>query len=114
MNEISIHINVYPIKKLEQSVYKFEADSFDFDPTPEDNNAGRFYNCDKDIYISKPSAEILKEFSNPQYAIVEFTSTRQEKYRIGTSQIPALISLSPHLNTATLHVKCKMIHSPLI
>lgn len=114
MKELSIHINVYPISTMRQTVYKFESDYFDYDPTPEDSDAGRCYNCDKDIYISTPPTTILNEFSSPQYAIVEISTTRSLKYKIGSSQIPALVSLIPHLNSTTLQIKCKMLHSPLL
>ncbi len=114
MNEFSIHINVYPIARMLHTVYKFEADFFDYDPTPEDSSAGKCYNCDKDIYISLPTSSVLKDFSSPKYAIIEISTTNGKKYKIGSNQIPALVSLTPHLNTATLHVKCKMLHSPLI
>lgn len=114
MKELSIHIKVFPIAKMKQTVYKFEADQFDYDPTPEDSDAGRCYICDKDIYITTPTTDILNEFSSPQYAIVEIKTTRGHIYKIGNNQIPALISLIPHINCTTLQIKCKMLHSPLI
>ena len=114
MKELSIHIKVYPVSRMRHTIYKFEADSFDFDPIPEDSDSGRYYNCDKEIYISTPSVDILKEFSIQQYAIIEFVSTRGYLYRIGDKQLPALVSLIPHLNSTTLQIKCKMLYSPLI
>lgn len=114
MKELSIHIVVNPVAPMNQSSYRFEADFFDFNPTPEDSNAGRCYNCDKEIYISSPTTAILQEFSTPQYALVEISTTRGLKYTIGTYQIPALVSLIPSLNTTTLQIRCKMLHSPLL
>lgn len=114
MKELSIHIRVFPLAKMKQDVYQFESDHFDYDPTPEDSDAGRCYNCDKDIYIATPTTDILNEFSSPQYAIVEIKTTRQQNYKIGNNQIPAFVSLIPHLNSTTLQIRCKMLHSPII
>lgn len=83
MKELSIHIKVFPIAKMKQTIYKFEADQFDYDPTPEDSDAGRCYICDKDIYITTPTTDILNEFSSPQYAIVEIKQLGDRYIKLG-------------------------------
>ena len=40
MRELSIQLNVYPIAKMRQDIYRFIADEFTFSPVPEDSEAG--------------------------------------------------------------------------
>ena len=37
MRELSIQLNVYPIAKMRQDIYRFIADEFTFSPVPEDS-----------------------------------------------------------------------------
>ena len=54
MKELSIQIKVYPVSNMRQDVYRFMADEFEFTPVPESSEAGRCFNCNKDISISLP------------------------------------------------------------
>lgn len=114
MKELSIHIKIHMYQNSHSYTYGFMCEEFDFDPTPEESNAGIIYNCDKDIVIEKPSSDVLKEFMTAKDSIVEISDTKGKHYRIGNNQIPAYVSIVPHLNTATLKIRCKMLFSPLI
>jgi hypothetical protein len=114
MKELSIHIKVYPVTRMRQDVYRFMADEFDFIPVPESSEAGRCFNCNKDINISLPPSGVMKDFLAGRFCIVEFTDTRHRIFRIGDKKIPAIVSISPNLNSATLKIECKMLSSPLL
>ena len=65
MKELSIQIKVYPVSNMRQDVYRFMADEFEFTPVPESSEAGRFFNCNKDISISLPPSGVLNGPSFP-------------------------------------------------
>lgn len=83
MKELSIQIKVYPVTGMRQDVYRFMADEFDFTPVPESSEAGRCFNCNKDINISLPPSGVMKDFLAGRFCIVEFTDTRHRSFRIG-------------------------------
>ena len=114
MKELSIQIKVYPVNNMRQDIYRFIGDEFDFTPVPELTEAGRCFNCNKDINISLPPSEVTKDFLSGSFCIVEFTDTRHRRFRIGDKKIPAIVSISPNLNSATLKIECKMLSSPLL
>lgn len=114
MRELSIQIKVYPVNKMRQDIYRFTADEFDFTPISEMSEAGRCFNCNKDIVVSLPPSNVMSDFASGRFAIVEFTDTRHRNIRIGDNKIPAIVSISPNLNTATLKIECKMLKSPLL
>ena len=62
MRELSIQLNVYPIAKMRQDIYRFIADEFTFSPVPEDSEAGRCYNCNKEITVDLPPADVIRDF----------------------------------------------------
>lgn len=64
MRELSIQINVYPIAKMRQDIYRFTADEFTFAPVPEDSEAGRCFNCNKDITVDLPPVDVIRDFSS--------------------------------------------------
>lgn len=114
MRELSIQICIYPITPMRQEVYRLTADAFDFNPVPEDSEAGRCFNCNKDITIDLPNSNVLHDFANSKFAIVEFRDTRYRKFRVGDGKIPAIVAIFPNLNSATLRIECKMLKSPLL
>lgn len=114
MRELSIQIKVHPVTNMRQDVYHFTANEFEFNPVSENSDAGRFFNCNKDIIIDIPSQETMKEFTQGRFAIVEFIDTRHRNIKIGDTKIPAIVSISPNLNSATLKIECKMLKSPLM
>lgn len=114
MRELSIQIRVIPVKQMRQDVYHFTADEFDFTPVPETSEAGRCLNCNKDITIELPSENVITDFFSGIFAIVEFTDTRHRNIQIGERKLPAIVSISPNLNSATLKIECKMLKSPFL
>lgn len=112
MKELSVLVFVIPFGNTRKDRYAFLADSFDFIPVPENSSAGIAYNCNKDIIIDRPEKEVIKEFASGLSARVVFTDSRENQYAIGDKDIPAIVSINPNLNSATLKIECKMIHSP--
>lgn len=113
MRELSIFIKVIPLRSGAGTNYDFIADEFDFVPQPEDTDAGRCYVCDKDIVCQPVSSDVIRAFEGGIWAKVRFKDTHGRVYTIGTDTVPAMVSLSPNLNTLTLQVRCRMTTSPL-
>ena len=114
MKELSIIISVTPIANMKKSSYTFIADPFDFSYTIEKTNAGNCFNCDKDITIDLPDSDIVHEFSTTRRVIVHLRDSSNRIINLGTTDIPALVTIVPYLNTATLNIVCKMLRSPFI
>lgn len=114
MRELSIQIYIYPVTSMRQEVYRLTADAFDFNPVPEDSEAGLCFNCNKNITIDLPNSNVLRDFATSRFAIVEFRDTRYRKFRVGDGKIPAIVAIFPNLNSATLRIECKMLKSPLL
>ena len=114
MKELSIIISVTPIANMKKSSYTFIADPFDFSYTIEKTNAGICFNCDKDITIELPDSDIVHEFSTTRRVIVHLRDSSNRIINLGTTDIPALVTIVPYLNTATLNIVCKMLRSPFI
>lgn len=114
MRELSIQICIYPVTSMRQEVYRLTADAFDFNPVPEDSEAGRCFNCNKDITVDLPHDNVLRDFATSKFAIVEFRDTRYRKFQVGEKKIPTIVTIFPNLNSATLRIECKMLKSPLL
>ena len=114
MKELSIIISVTPIANMKKSSYTFIADPFDFSYTIEKTNAGNCFNSDKDITIELPDSDIVHEFSTTRRVIVHLRDSSNRIINLGTTDIPALVTIVPYLNTATLNIVCKMLRSPFI
>ena len=114
MKELSIIISVTPIANMKKSSYTFIADPFDFSYTIEKTNSGNCFNCDKDITIELPDSDIVHEFSTTRRVIVHLRDSSNRIINLGTTDIPALVTIVPYLNTATLNIVCKMLRSPFI
>lgn len=114
MKELSIIISVTPKSKMKKKSYTFIADPFDFGYTIEKTYAGNCFNCDKDITIELPDSDIVREFSITRQVIVHFRDTSERVINIGTTDIPATVTIIPYLNTAILSIACKMLRSPFI
>lgn len=99
---------------MRQDVYRFTADEFTFSPLQESTDAGRCLNCNKDITIDLPPLDVTAEFLPGRFAIVEFTDTKHHNIRIGDRKLPAIVSISPNLNSATLKIECRMLRSPFV
>lgn len=114
MKELSIVISVTPIRKMKKPSYTFMADPFDFSYTIEKTSSGNCLNCDKNITIELPDSDIIREFSVSRQVIVHLRDSSDRIINIGTTDIPASITIIPYLNTATLGIVCKMLRSPFI
>lgn len=113
MKELSIIVLVTPLGNMKKKSYTFISDPFSVSPSIETTAAGNLFNCDKDITIELPDRDTIKEFQSGRSAVVSFRDTTGRIINIGTQEMPATLSISPSLNSATLSIKCRMIHSPL-
>ena len=108
MKELSVRIQVQPVKSMRKESYKFmTSDYFTFLPSLTTSSAGTVYVCDLEVNIDKPDTD---DFS----CIVNFTDSTGNTIKIGTDDIPAKVIISPNLNTAALKIQCSMLTSPLI
>ena len=113
MKELTTRVTLIPLAKTKEDLYLFFADRFDFVPAVSDSKAGVEFNCDKDIVIEKPDEKICREFSKLIPCLLKFNDSKGNDITVGTNDIPALAVINPHLNTATLSVKCSMLQSSL-
>ena len=58
--------------------------------------------------------DTLREFSTARSAIVYLCDSSEKNIEIGTDDIPALVSISANLNTATLKISSKILQSPFL
>lgn len=100
--------------------YTFLADSFTFEPSLQEENGGVYWDCDKTFYVDMPDSDAISALRMPRNAIVSLSDVHRtgteavpKVYRVGTEGVPARVQLVPHLNKATLQVKCKMLRNPL-
>jgi hypothetical protein len=112
MKEFSTHLTLIPLVTLREESYLFFADRFDFSPSATESASGVIYNCDKDFVIEKPDAGICREFSKPVPCMLRFSDSKGNRITVGVVGVPATAQINPHLNTATLSIKCSMIQSP--
>lgn len=113
MIEFTNLIRVSPINDAQSRTFDFLADHFDFQPQPDDNEGGQCWNCDQTFFIDMPDKEAQFAFDMPRLSIVTLKSTDQRTYDIGTSEVPARVSITRHLNRARLMMRCTMLTDPL-
>lgn len=115
MKELSVRIQVQPVKSMRKQSYNFTtSDYFTFLPSLTTSSAGTVYVCDLEVNIDKPDTDDLIDFSIIRSCIVNFTDSAGNLIKIGTDDIPAKVIISPNLNTAALKIQCSMLTSPLI
>ncbi|MBM6865869.1 hypothetical protein H6A66_11905 [Bacteroides caecigallinarum] len=115
MKELSVRIQVQPVKSMRKESYNFmTSDYFTFLPSLTTSSAGTVYVCDLEVNIDKPDTDDLIDFSMLRSCIVNFTDSAGNLIKIGTDDIPAKVIISPNLNTAVLKIQCSMLTSPLI
>lgn len=112
MKEFSIVITVTLIGTGRQNNYKFLANPFTFTPTLENSSAGTLYNCNKDIVVDLPDKDALADFSYARKSTVTFCDSSGKDIVLGSSDVPAMVTLNPYLSSATLKIECKMPYSP--
>lgn len=100
--------------------FQFMADTFTFEPSPTEGNGGTYWDCTKTFVVDKPDDEALSKFKIPRSAIVTLSNLYRGRtelvprlYRIGTSEVPARVQITQHLDKASLIVRCKMLSDPL-
>ncbi|MGN0089403.1 MAG: hypothetical protein ACI36Z_00380, partial [Alloprevotella sp.] len=98
-------------------------DPFTFQPTQSDNEAGTAYLCDLTLTVDTPpykdlhplqSLHPLQTLQSPRNAIITLRTTDGDTFHIGSTLIPARVSLVPHLNRSQLIIKCTSLQNPLI
>lgn len=114
MKELSIIVSITPITNMKKSNYTFLADPFTLNPVIEKSPAGSLFNCNQDITIECPDDATINEFHPGRYAIISFRDTSGRTINVGTQEVPATVTISPNLNSATLKIECKMLHSPFL
>lgn len=115
MKELSVRIQVHPVKAMRKESYEFmTSDYFTFVPTLSISAAGHVYVCDLEVNIDKPVPDDIIDFSIFRSCIVKFTDSTENPIKIGTEEIPAKVIISPNLNTAVFKIQCSMLSSPLV
>ena len=114
MRELTITLRVKPTGKMKKEEYRFLADPFSFTPSITDSVSGKLFDCSKDITIETPDVDTLREFSTARSVIVYLCDSSEKNIAIGTDDIPALVSISANLNTATLKISSKVLQSPFL
>ena len=98
-------------------------DPFTFQPTQSDNEAGTAYLCDLTLTVDTPPyknlqplhpLQSLHHLQSPRNAIITLRTTDGDTFHIGTTLIPARVSLVPHLNRSQLIIKCTSLQNPLL
>lgn len=115
MKELSLQIEVIPLKgnTHEKSYNFFSNDYYQLQNLKSDSEAGVSFNCNQSIIIDKPSTSVNREFSFPHSCIVRFHESDGNVIQIGSEEIPALVTIVPTLNTASMEIVCNMLYSPL-
>lgn len=112
MKELSTVILVHHI--ILNRDYKFLSDKFNLNPTSLDSDAGQLFDCSLSPVVELPDKNTMVTFTRPQSCIVTITDSQGDNYKIGSKDIPAKVSLSPYLNSATLTISCKQSTSPFV
>lgn len=94
--------------------YEFIAETFSYIPQLTDDEAGKYWNCDKTIVIDIPSGDARRFFSIERNAVVTIRTSDRRHYQIGTVDIPARVQISSNLTSANLIIKCKTLADPLL
>ncbi len=112
MKELSTVVSVHHI--ILNRDYKFLSDKFILNPTSSDSDAGQLFDCSISPVVELPDQNTMLTFTRPQSCIVSLTDSQGNNYKIGSKDIPAKVSISPYLNSATLTVSCKQSTSPFV
>lgn len=103
-----------------KQTYEFVADEFTFDPSYTKENGGAYWDCGKTFVVDLPDSDTMDAFDVPRFCTISLSALRGrgekatvKEYKIGSGGIPAMVSLTPHLNKARLTLSCKMLTNPL-
>ena len=111
MREFTSLLKVSPIDGT--SPFEFMADHFEFTPTASDEEGGVSWNCDKTFVIDLPEKKAMQYFAIPRKAIITLTASDRSSFKIGTTDVPARVHITSHLQKAQLIVDCTMLTDPL-
>mgnify|MGYP003491133235 FL=1 len=111
MREFTSLLKVSPIDGT--SPFEFMADHFEFTPTASDEEGGVSWNCDKTFVIDLPEKKAMQYFAIPRKAIITLTASDRSSFNIGTTDVPARVHITSHLQKAQLIVDCTMLTDPL-
>lgn len=111
MREFTSILKVTPMDGT--SPFEFMADHFEFTPTASDEESGISWNCDKTFVIDRPDKKAMLYFSIPRKSIVTLAASDHTTFNIGTSEVPARVHISSHLQKVQLIVDCTMLTDPL-
>jgi hypothetical protein len=111
MREFTSLLKVSPIDGT--SPFEFMADHFEFTPTVSDEEGGVSWNCDKTFVIDLPEKKAMQYFAIPRKAIITLTASDRSDFDIGTTEVPARVHITSHLQKAQLIVDCTMLTDPL-
>ena len=95
-------------------------DPFTFQPPQPDSEAGTAYLCDLTLTVDTPPyknlhpLQSLHHLQSPRNAIITLRTTDGDTFHIGSTLIPARVSLVPHLNRSRLIIKCTSLSNPLL
>lgn len=112
---ISIDFTVIPLQKKHKDEFIFSSVSdMKLNVVDEDSEDGTVVNCTNDIVIDKPDALTLRVFATRIQSILIFKDTNGNIYHLGSESYPAIVYISPRLNSAVLKVIYKSPISPFI
>ena len=110
MKELSTVIHLHRIG-VDEDIILF-SNTFDFVPTTESSAGGTLYNCSQELVIESVTKTVYSLFSQPQSSVVTFRDNNGSDVEIGSTDIPAQVTIFPYLNSARLSLSCKMRESP--
>lgn len=95
------------------TAYEFLADTFSFQPSFADDEGGPVWDCSHTFIVDTPDDDALRTFARPRQAIVTLKDSDGLLYDIGTTDIPARVSIARHLQRCILTVDCRSLTDPL-
>lgn len=111
MREFTSFLKVTPIDGT--APFEFMTDHFEFTPTTSDEEGGVSWNCDKTFVIDLPEKKALQYFAIPRKTIITLTASNRSTFDIGTTEVPARVHITSHLQKAQLIAVCTMLTDPL-
>lgn len=100
--------------KSGRSAVILHADEFTLTPKVNASESGLLYNVEEDITVDKVPSSVASVYRIKRSAIFQIkTSSGGDVVYLGTLSLPAMISITTHLNKDTLHIEVKSFQSPL-
>lgn len=100
--------------KSGRSAAILHADEFTLTPKVDASESGLLYNVEEDITVDKVPSSVASVYRIKRSAILQIkTSSGGDVVYLGTLSLPAMVSITTHLNKDTLHIQSKSFQSPL-